>query len=648
VEPLLRRLLPAAALAAALLVPATSHAAIAWGPCPEAEFQAFECSTTQAPLDHSGATGGTVPLFARRLRAGGANPGNVALVALSGGPGQSAAASAADFAVTLATGVRERDLLVFDQRGTGRSGQLQCPSLDDEGTAPEVVGRCAQQLGPARGFYRTADSVEDLELLRREGGYAKLALFGVSYGTKVALDYAARYPERTERLVLDSIVPQEGPDPLVRSSVAAMRRVLRDLCGGGRCRRATSDVVGDLRRLVTRGPRRLRGTYVDNRGRKRRSGLDGSALYAMIQAGDTNPGWRAQLPAAMRAAVRGDEAALLRIASNVFRGPSASGLAGGRLAPALQVQDRGSNPALFVATICEEVRFPWERTASLQTRITQAEGALRALPNAAVSPFDRSAIAGAGLLSLCVGWPNASPPPAAPGPLPAVPALLLSGAADVRTPAEDAGAIAARLPGAQAVVVPFVGHSVLGGDPSGCAGAAVAGFFLGQPIGPCQNRGPIVAPVARSPKRLSALPRSGGLGGTPGRTLTAVLRTRDDSLVQAIALGLASQTRSGGLRGGVITVRDAGVSLRAVEVVEGVRVTGTFPSRGNVARLRVTGSSAARGTLRVTRAGAITGSLGGRRVRLTRARGASAGAAGPTWDIAREVERLRPYDLGPS
>ena len=50
--------------------------------------------------------------------------------------------------------------------------------------------------------------------MRVESGYQKLVLFGVSYGTKVALDYAAKYPANVEALVLDSVVPPEGSDVL--------------------------------------------------------------------------------------------------------------------------------------------------------------------------------------------------------------------------------------------------------------------------------------------------------------------------------------------------------------------------------------------------------------------------------------------------
>ena len=50
-------------------------------------------------------------------------------------------------------------------------------------------------------------------------GYEKLVLYGTSYGTKVALEYAERYPENVEALVLDSVVLPEGPEPFSLSYV---------------------------------------------------------------------------------------------------------------------------------------------------------------------------------------------------------------------------------------------------------------------------------------------------------------------------------------------------------------------------------------------------------------------------------------------
>ena len=77
-------------------------------------------------------------------------------------------------------------------------------------------------------------------------------LFGVSYGTKVALDYAAKYPANVEALVLDSVVPPEGSDVLNVSTFKAMPRALGGLCVSGACNGITSNVGHDLFNLVHR------------------------------------------------------------------------------------------------------------------------------------------------------------------------------------------------------------------------------------------------------------------------------------------------------------------------------------------------------------------------------------------------------------
>jgi pimeloyl-ACP methyl ester carboxylesterase len=602
----------------ALLAAAPARADLPWSGCADIGFEAFQCSSLAVPLDRSGQVPGQVALFVRRIKPLDAPsaPTPTAVVALAGGPGQAAAPLAGSFAIALAPALQSRDLLVFDQRGTGRSDPLRCA---ESGTAAQ----CAAALGPRRAFFRTTDSVEDIEALRAAAGYEKLTLFGVSYGTKVALNYASRYPERVERLVLDSVVPPDGQDGLLRSSVAASGRVLRELCSGSRCRRATPSVISDVRRLARRSVA-ARGVYVDARGRRRRAALRGSDLFPILQAGDLNPGLRAQLPAALRSAVRRDPAPLLRLALAAL-GP-----------PGAQEPSEGANPAVFLATSCEEARLPWDRTASPEQRSEQAASALLALPDASFSPFTRLTVASSGLLRLCRGWPNATPAPVAPGPLPDVPVLVLSGRADVRTPTEDARRLASAFPQASVVDVPFVGHSVLGGDPTGCAGAALAGFFADRGVTPCGSGRPLVAPVAIVPRSVASLGRTGGVAGRRGRTLTAILRTADDALLQVATAEFAGgATRLGGLRRGVIIRTSSSVLLRSVEFVPGVRVSGTLP-RSGAARLTVSGRAAARGRVRITRT-RLTGTLGGRRVRLRR-RGTARAAS---------LERLRPRDLMP-
>jgi pimeloyl-ACP methyl ester carboxylesterase len=614
-----RRLLPAVTAAlAALCLPAAADAQVAWQRCADEGFGAFGCARLGVPIDRGGGVPGTIDLFARRLVAPD-NPSRTALVYLSGGPGQAASSGAVQVAEALAPALGTRDLLAFDQRGTGGSGALRCAAVDREKTSRRVAERCAGEIGPARGFFRTSDSVADIEDLRAAAGYERLVLYGVSYGTKVALAYAAAHPDRVESLVLDSTVTPEGPDAFRRSSFDAADRVLGHLCGAGRCRGITSSVSGDVRRIQRR--ERIRGRYVTASGRIRRETLDTSSLFDLLVVGDLNPAWRALLPGALSAAARGDEAPLLRLASTVFeRGGS-------------QVPSSGVNRALYLSTVCEEVSFPWDRAAGADARLEQAVGVLNGIPAGSFSPFNRSTLAQASLVGLCYGWPNAAPPPDAPPALPRVPALMLAGEADVRTPLEDANAVAGRL-GAAALAVPHTGHSVLGSDFSGCARAAVAAFFRDGSAPACPpGIDPFVAPVRRPPRSLREVPVARRYGGRVGRTLNAVAFTLGDALVASLGAEIDGLRRVAAVRRGTIGISDAGTSLRGVELVPGVRLTGTFPNAGDRARFRVTGRAAARGRVTMRRGGGVTGTLGGRRIRAT----PRAAAAARAWPEAREA-----------
>ena len=179
-----------------------------------ANASAFQCTSVSVPLEHSGVLPGTISLSVERKQAGAA-PSRDAVVALAGGPGQAALPLGEFIAQAIAPALSSRDLLVFDQRGTGASDPLSCPALEAFSAQPasKLFEQCASEIGPARGAFTTEESVQDIEALRQAGGYEKLVLYGTSYGTKVALEYAARYPQYVEALVLDSVVPAEGADP---------------------------------------------------------------------------------------------------------------------------------------------------------------------------------------------------------------------------------------------------------------------------------------------------------------------------------------------------------------------------------------------------------------------------------------------------
>jgi pimeloyl-ACP methyl ester carboxylesterase len=181
-------------LAAGLALVTPAQAALRFERC---GGYGFACARLSVPLDRSGAVPGHVSLLVKRVAArqrGGATL--PPLVVLAGGPGQSATDAFGGQSLDLLyAAYAKRDLIVFDQRGTGRSGLLRCPRLERVNLlrAGPAAGECARSLGSRRAFYTSRDSTDDLDAIRRRLGAQRLALFGTSYGTRVALAYAKRY-----------------------------------------------------------------------------------------------------------------------------------------------------------------------------------------------------------------------------------------------------------------------------------------------------------------------------------------------------------------------------------------------------------------------------------------------------------------------
>jgi pimeloyl-ACP methyl ester carboxylesterase len=680
--------------AAIAMAQASPAAALAFTPCPSGVPSGFSCATLSVPLDRSGTVTGSVGLSVERLQAD-AVPSKAAVVTLAGGPGQAALPLAQGMAKTIAPALTTRDLVVFDQRGTGSSGALACAALEGAealGSIGQAFERCAGQIGTKRGAYTTQESVADVEALRRAAGYEKLVLFGVSYGTKVALEYAERYPQNVEALVLDSVVPPERADPFSVGMFQAMKPVFEELCSGGVCNGIATNPVADIARLVARLQKHaLSGWVYGGSGHRHRAVLSNVDLLNLIGAGDLNPALRALLPAAVQSALRDDPAPMLRLnllseglipnlpgtpfatarfaAATPVRAPHRSlplalfGSAGGfGLPPRADGSSDGIDEALFVDTTCEESSLPWQRSAPPKTRLAEGLSALRALPAADFYPFNASTAWADSVLPGCVQWPNLAPPPPPVGMLPSAPTLILSGAQDLRTPTSGAEAVAARIPGAQLVVVPYTGHSVLGTDFSGCAQTALKEFFSSETAQQCGAVHDPFAPTPITPSKLALVKPVGGLAGTAGSTLAVVLDTILDLERQVVGATLQadqelpSGSSFGGLRGGYAQITSSALLLHRLSFVNGVQVTGSFPVvHGHLrpADLRVEGSRAAIGVVRVGASTHVSGTLGGHRfdvslakVKLARAATATVGAATSELPLdlhfaARPLARLR-------
>jgi pimeloyl-ACP methyl ester carboxylesterase len=616
-----------AAAATSLALPtAPADAALRFKRCGQFVFQ---CARLSVPLDRTGATPGRVSLLVKRVRAQ-KRPRRGAVFVLAGGPGQSATDSFdGDALGALSPAFARRDLIVFDQRGTGRSGLLRCraverSSLFDAGPA---AGACARRLGARRFHFTSRASVDDIEAIRRELGIDRISLYGVSYGVKVALGYALTYPGNVERLVLDSVVEPGGPDTLYRDTLQAIPRVLRALCRSG-CPRFTADPLRDLARLVRRvGEGSLRGRVIDARGRSRVARLTRGELLLVLISGDFDPALRAAFPGAVKAALDGDRAPILRLRRR-----------------ALAVDAEPPPPqflssAIYAATTCEELNFPWARATppDPRERRRQAEAAAAAVPESSFFPFDRGAALGNDLLQLCDRWPAAPAAPAfGPGPAPDVPVLLLTGEDDLRTPIENARRVAGLFPQARLVVAPATGHSVLGADASGCAARAFERFFAGRPVSSRCRRHPRLYPATPPPPTaLRQVAPARGLPGVRGRAVTALALTlrdvAEDSLTQFIVVeDDPDLARGGGLRAGRYRIDGrGGAHLDHVVFVPGVRVSGRlrrFDDRRQRGRVQVTGPATPDGVLSI-RGRRVRGRLGGRRVRARLASRPRGGAA---------------------
>ena len=596
-----RRALLIATLVVAGALPGASPAAAALRFERCAGKPGVQCATLRVPIDRAGAVPGGVTLAVERIRARRrARIRPHVLIALAGGPGQSGTAVVRGLASDLEPALSTHDLVVPDQRGTGRSGLLRCPALERAGfyPPPPVAAACGERIGSRRSYYTTADSVEYLEALRVALGVQRIALYGVSYGAKVALSYALAHPGRVERLILDSVVDPAEDDPFDLGSFVAVRRVLRRLCTARDCRGITRDLVADLGALTAAmRARPFEGELYGPDGRPRRRAASPLDVFGAVLSSDLDPAMRRALPGVVRAALANDRAPLIRLAER------------SRLIEGSEDPPKLFSLALFATTVCEEGSLPWERSVAPADRAARARELASALPEAAFVPFDRETALADSALGLCVGWPPAlRAPPTVGGRPPDVPALVLAGAADLRTPLEVARRIARRFPRGQLVLVGGVGHSVLAGDLSGCGKAELAKFMSGRR--PARRCGPAsgVVPDPVPPLRLADVPAAGGVAGKPGRTLAALRRTVLDTLDHGLGLALATPEgtvtiRGGGLRGGSFVLRleggdDVSVTLRGVEFVPGVRISGFVTTlEGRRERLRVDGPAASRGVV---------------------------------------------------
>jgi pimeloyl-ACP methyl ester carboxylesterase len=307
--------------------------------------------------------------------------------------------------------------------------------------------------------------------------------------------YAQAHPEHVERMILDSTVTDAGVDAFGMSSVRALPRVLDQMCRGGGCEGITADPAADLQTLVQKleaGPIRARHP-VTLFGCRIRPAITRSRIYSMLQQVDESPELLAQFPVALAQAARGRpyQLSILEASQSPYLTFCALSKIIRRLLPPqksigddLELLQKSFSNGEQAARLCEESTLPWPRDAIPSQRQNMAERALSGFSDSVFAPLDRATVLAASLVPMCKFWVAANKePPFGTTTLPDVPTLIVSGMDDLRTPVEDAEALAAASPTARLLKVPDRGHSVI--DSSGCARRAVARFMADQPVSDC-------------------------------------------------------------------------------------------------------------------------------------------------------------------
>jgi pimeloyl-ACP methyl ester carboxylesterase len=169
------------------------------------EGAAIDCGTLTVPEDHAAPDGKQIQLAVAVIHSRSSAPQRDPVVYLDGGPGYGPLADAHYWAGSPI--LRKRDIVLVDQRGTGYSQPaLNCPPA----TTNDAVEACRAQLvqaGIDLSDYNSAQSAADLDDLRVALGYPAWNLFGVSYGTRLALTVMRDHPEGVRSVILDSVIP---------------------------------------------------------------------------------------------------------------------------------------------------------------------------------------------------------------------------------------------------------------------------------------------------------------------------------------------------------------------------------------------------------------------------------------------------------
>ena len=353
---------------------------------------------------------------------------------LAGGPG-AAASEMTDSVMSIWSDVNAtRDILLVDQRGTGRSNPLSCSPpaepIEKPARMRAFVRSCLRAAPGDMRLYGTRAAMDDLEAVRVALGYRQLNVYGTSYGATAAQVYLKRHPASVRTVVLDSgtAIDVSFYGRFAPNAEQALAQVAKRCAADRACSRAYPNWRGQLSALIRRW---------DARPVRNRKGetIDGAGLAGVIQGMLRDAGDAAEIPFLVSRTAAGNYQRLNE-----------------------QVNDDGPTLQLMFWSIwCNEpwvglgARGPWRTDFDGYTRSSIA--------------FHRQA---------CSYLPKRAEPASAwTSPRSRVPLLALAGGADPQDPISNLPRLKQLWPNGRAIVVPHLGHAI---GQEGCLGELVTRF----------------------------------------------------------------------------------------------------------------------------------------------------------------------------
>jgi pimeloyl-ACP methyl ester carboxylesterase len=415
---------------------------------------AARCGTLAVPEDPETPAGRKIDLFVAVVPALNRRASAAPLFLLAGGPGQAAADLYASYAGAFARTHRNHDIVLVDQRGTGRSEPLVCSYPDDWGDTAEsmpelrrATSACLAKYGDRVRFYTTSVAVRDLDRVRTALGYPAIDLYGSSYGTRVAELYMRRHPGETHAVVLDGVTYPEqaiGPDtPL--DGERALDLIVARCRAAPDCAAAYPSLTAELGELRRRfGAEKLPLVIADpTTGEPFPLEFNRGVFSASLRLLSYNAAEASLLPTLIHQAAIG----------------RAAPMAAETLMMARQVRDQLASGMQNSVVCSEDVPF-FDVSSALRQRIEQTYQGTDQLD---------------ALAEICKLWPRGPVDADLHRPLhSAVPTLLLSGEADPVTPPADAERAARELTHARHLIVGGEGH---GQVVTGCVPKLMADFL---------------------------------------------------------------------------------------------------------------------------------------------------------------------------